>query len=96
MTVYGAGWVLEIAGGTLREVYDCLTPVQLIQNNTERETLQTHLVNVFLEVQQNRQPRGSGAGPSVGRLEVLPSGELVTVCHASPGLLWAPVSKGCT
>ena len=40
ITTYGARWVLEIQGGTLYKVHDCLTPpyavhLKVIQNNIE-------------------------------------------------------------
>ena len=37
ITTYSARWVLEILGGTLYKVHDCLTTVylKLIQNNIE-------------------------------------------------------------
>ena len=70
--------------------------MKLIQNNTECKTVQTHLVNVFLEVHPNRKPAGSVAGLLVGGLEALSSRELVAVCYASPGLLLAPVFKRLT
>ena len=53
--------------------------LQVTTLHTNFKILQAHLINVFLEVHQNRKPAGSIAGWLVERLEVLFFREMVTL-----------------